>query len=133
MRYKANGFTLIELLTVVVILGIIATIVSPIMINLINDSKKSTFKNSAQKIVETANQYYLNSKLTGETFEELVFTVNNGKLMSEDKELPFSGKVPVNDSYVKINKSGQIAINITDGVYYAIKEYDDSNIKIIQQ
>ena len=127
---KKKGFTLIELLTVIVILGILALITSPIIANIISDARKNTFKNSAYGIVQAANQYYLNSKLTGESFEELTFTVNDNKLMSENKELSFSGKSPIGDSYVKINSVGEIAMNITDGTYYATKEYDETGVSI---
>ena len=127
---KKKGFTLIELLAVIVILAVIAVIATPIMTNVINDARKNTFKNSAYGIVQAANQYYLNSKLNGEIFHELTFTVNNNKLMSENKELLFSGKPPIGSSYVKINSEGEVAMNITDGTYYATKEYDETGVSI---
>ena len=34
---------------------------------------------------EAANEYYLNSKLTGDYFEEIEFKVNNGKMISGNK------------------------------------------------
>ena len=125
-----KGFTLIELLTVIVILGILALITTPVITNLINNARKNTFKNSAYGIVQAANQYYLNSKLTGENFDEITFIVNNDKLMSENKELSFTGKSPIGSSYVKINSSGEIAMNITDGTYFATKEYDEAGVLI---
>ena len=125
-----KGFTLIELLTVIVILGILALITTPVITNLINNARKNTFKNSAYGIVQAANQYYLNSKLTGENFDEITFIVNNDKLMSENKELSFTGKSPIGSSYVKINSRGEIAINITDGTYFATKEYDETGVLI---
>ena len=39
---KEKGFTLIELLAVIVILAIIAIIAVPIILNIINDTKKSS-------------------------------------------------------------------------------------------
>ena len=41
---KKKGFTLVELLAVIVILGIIMSITTPIIIKVINDSKKETYK-----------------------------------------------------------------------------------------
>ena len=41
---KKNAFTLIELLAVIVILAIIALIAVPIVLNIINDTKKSSEK-----------------------------------------------------------------------------------------
>lgn len=51
MRRK-NGFTLIELLAVIVILAIIALIATPIILNMINDAKKSAAKDSAYGYIE---------------------------------------------------------------------------------
>ena len=52
-----NGFTLIELLAVIVILAIIALIATPIVLNIINDTKESAQLRSAEfylDAVETA-------------------------------------------------------------------------------
>lgn len=54
---KNKGFTLIELLAVIVILAVIALIATPIVMNVINDSKKGADKDSAygyMKAVELA-------------------------------------------------------------------------------
>ena len=47
-----KGFTLIELLAVIVILAIIALIATPIILNMINDAKKSASKDSAYGYIE---------------------------------------------------------------------------------
>ena len=44
---KKDGFTLVELLAVVVILAVVALIATPIILNVINDAKKSSIKQSA--------------------------------------------------------------------------------------
>lgn len=49
---KRNGFTLIELLAVIVILAIIALIAIPIVLNMIESSKKNAAKSSALGFVE---------------------------------------------------------------------------------
>ena len=52
-----KGFTLIELLAVIVILAIIALIATPIIINIINDSREESYKRSIElygKAVEQA-------------------------------------------------------------------------------
>ena len=59
---KRNAFTLIELLAVIVILAIIALIAVPIVLNIIEDSKKSSQKESINmygKVVEEAVGKYL--------------------------------------------------------------------------
>ena len=111
-------------------MGVIALITVPIIKDTIESAREKNFKNSALGLIEAANEYYLNSKLTGDYFEEIEFKVNNGKMISGDKELSFNGKVPVGDSYVKIKSNGDVAINITDGEFYAVKDYDEIGASI---
>jgi type IV pilus assembly protein PilA len=80
-----KGFTLIELLAVIVILTIIALIATPLVLNVIEDSKKGAFKSTAHGIVKTAELYYSTNIINGVN-EETVFTYidgveqeNNGK------------------------------------------------------
>ena len=111
-------------------MGVIALITVPVIKDTIESAREKNFKNSALGLIEAANEYYLNSKLTGDYFEEIEFKVNNGKMISGDKELSFNGKVPVGDSYVKIKANGDVAINITDGEFYAVKDYDEIGASI---
>jgi type IV pilus assembly protein PilA len=53
-----KGFTLIELLAVIVILAVIALIATPIILGIIEDTKKQAFEIEA-KNVEQAAEYYL--------------------------------------------------------------------------
>ena len=50
---RKKGFTLIELLAVIIIIGVIALIVSPIILNLINSSEKAAFERSIDGIVDS--------------------------------------------------------------------------------
>ena len=111
-------------------MGVIALITVPIIKDTIESAREKNFKNSALGLIEAANEYYLNSKLTGDYFEEIEFKVNNGKMISGNKELSFNGKVPVGDSYVKIKANGDVTINITDGEFYAVKDYDEIGASI---
>ena len=128
--HKSKGFTLIELISVIILMGVIALITVPIIKDTIESAREKNFNNSALGLIEAANEYYLNSKLTGDYFEEIEFKVNNGKMISGNKELSFNGKVPVGDSYVKIKANGDVAINITDGEFYAVKDYDEIGASI---
>ncbi|MDD3187354.1 MAG: prepilin-type N-terminal cleavage/methylation domain-containing protein [Bacilli bacterium] len=60
---KKHGFTLIELLAVIVILAIIAVIATPIILNVIEYSRKESAKDSAYNIVSAVNTYYTTSQL----------------------------------------------------------------------
>ena len=60
MKINKKGFTLIELLAVIVILAIIMVIAIPQILNVINDSRDASWKNSADMI---AHSLELNSTL----------------------------------------------------------------------
>jgi len=54
---RRNGFTLIELLAVIIILAIIALIATPIILDVIEDAKKSAAKSEARLIVSGIQNY----------------------------------------------------------------------------
>ena len=64
MRNK--GFTLIELLAVIVILAIIALIATPIVLGIINDSRKSSERETAKLIVSNFELAYSTAYMSGE-------------------------------------------------------------------
>ncbi|MCI5835970.1 MAG: hypothetical protein MR227_04725 [Firmicutes bacterium] len=66
-------------------MGVIALITVPIIKDTIESAREKNFNNSALGLIEAANEYYLNSKLTGDYFEEIEFKVNNGKMISGNK------------------------------------------------
>src|SRR5574344_77914 len=120
---KVKGFTLIELLAVIIILAVLALILVPVITNIIETSKKESFKDSAYGLVETAKIYYTTkmSQNMGK-FTTTTFTVINGAMTSSNGDtLDFNGEVPVGDSWIKINDEGNIAMLITNGKYYASK------------
>ena len=61
-----KDFTLIELLTVIVILAIIALIATPIILNVINDSKQSANIRSAEKYLGATKNAVVKENLYGE-------------------------------------------------------------------
>ena len=66
---KKNAFTLIELLAVIVILAVILVIAIPRILDVIETSKKDSFKNSAQLIADTAEKKKVSDKLLGKDEE----------------------------------------------------------------
>ena len=64
---KNKGFTLIELLAVIVILAIIALIATPVILNIINDTRDSANKESANFVVSTAKLAYSTAYLKEHT------------------------------------------------------------------
>ena len=60
---KRNAFTLIELLAVIVILAVILVISIPRILDVIETSKKDSFKNAAQLIADSAEKKKASNKL----------------------------------------------------------------------
>ena len=56
---KKNAFTLVELLAVIVILGLIAAIAVPSVIDTINDSKEKSYQTTIES-VKAATESYMN-------------------------------------------------------------------------
>lgn len=52
-----KGFTLVELLGVIVIIGIIGVIITPLIVNIINDSKNDANEIQAETIRRAAKNY----------------------------------------------------------------------------
>ena len=60
-----KGFTLVELLAVIIILAIVALIATPIVLNVIEDSRKSAAESDANIIYNTINDYCKSNMLLG--------------------------------------------------------------------
>ena len=82
-----KAFTLIELLAVIVILGILALIVTPILINVVKDSNEKSYKLSADGYISAVNDYILSNQLDGKKVE-------NGKYNIKNLDVKISGKAP---------------------------------------
>ncbi len=102
---REKGFTLIELLAVIVILAIIALISVPIVLNMIEKSKKSAAKSSALGFIEAIeyNNGYAEEEQPGYiTIEDAVdidiTTLTNLKFKGKR---PTSGKVTIENGLVK--------------------------------
>lgn len=99
---KTRGFTLIELLAIIVILAIIAVITVPIILNVIENSRRGAAIDSAYGYKEAIHDYYL-TKLSEDIDYQLngIYTVSDGKLIGENEEgtslthtILFSGTKP---------------------------------------
>ena len=103
IRSSENGFTLIELLAVIVILAVIALIATPMIINVIENSRRGAFKESVNNAISAAE---LKKASTATNFDE----ISVANLEMEGTKLTGT-----------IKKSGNvyIAYNVTDGNYCA--------------
>ncbi len=96
-----RGFTLIELLAVIVILEIIALIATPIILNIIGDTKKESDKRSIElygdAIKNAVADYALNNPLEEVTFEilesENLIKYEGSRVECETHEIYSDGKL----------------------------------------
>ena len=82
MRKKKNAFTLIELLAVIVILAVILVISIPRILDVIETSKKDSFKNAAQLIADSAEKKKASDKLLDK--DEEITCKDVAKISDED-------------------------------------------------
>ena len=105
-----KGFTLIELLAVIVILAIISLIATPIIINVVENSRMKAFENSVYGVIET----YKLKTIDDEDSIGVVYSFPEG-----NNELKYSGTKMI-DGDVFLTPSKDIEVRkITDGKYCA--------------
>lgn len=117
-----KGFTLIELLAIIVILAIIAVITVPIILNVIENSKKGAAIDSAYGYKDAVNKFYV-TKLS----EDSTYNIPDGDYTTDQLKtlgVSVSGKEPGTNSWVTISKNNVSAgclqfdeykVTITDG------------------
>ncbi len=90
-----KGFTLIELLAVIVIIAVIAVIATPIILNIIEDTRREAKENSTLSVVKAVQNYYAESQLGTEETLPLTITFPNEDIILSG-ENPTSGSVTLN-------------------------------------
>ena len=102
---KSKGFTLIELLAIIVILAIIATITTPIILNIVEESKIKAINASAYGYKDSLNKYYLMRFKDEKTFTfNGRYTINSdGSLTQDDQTIipEINGNIP-NGGYLNM-------------------------------
>jgi len=110
-----KGFTLVELLAVIVILAIIALIATPVILNVIEKSKKGAAKNSALGYTEAVEKQIAINLLDEDTINEItdgVYTVNE----LTNKKVKVKGDKP-SEGWVEIEKKQVVSYSIKIGDY----------------
>jgi len=134
---RRNAFTLIELLAIIVILAIIAVITVPIILNIIENSRKGAATDSAYGYKDAINKYYLKKLYDNPNWNEFDATYNvnsDGNLVkspTETYDITVSGQHPT-DGYIVIqNKQtsgcliyGDYAVTIKNGEVTNTKKGD---------
>ncbi len=141
-----KGFTLIELLAVITILAIIALITSPIIIDTIEESKKSSALRSAELYVDAIDSALASKNLNGDFYiENGWYTINKeGNICTNEectdfitikaKNKPTSGKIYIEKSkaadveYLKIQNYN---INKNDKGKFVIADENSNESSIV--
>ena len=114
MRKKRNAFTLIELLAVIVILAVILVISIPRILDVIETSKKDSFKTSAQLIADSAEKKKVSDKLLGK--DESITCKDVAKINDEDYKSCIISFDSEGNAKVSITGKGKFdGLKITNG------------------
>ncbi len=103
-----KGFTLIELLAVIVILAIIALIATPIVLDIIEDSKNSSIKRSAELYLDAVEQAIATSVMNDGLEDGTYIIDSKGNLKYKDKTIKVDVKNYNFESGTVIIEQGQI-------------------------
>ena len=112
-----KGFTLIELLATVVIIAIIAAIAIPMILGIIDKTKKGALKNSTYGAIEAATLYYARNSLEPSVKQ---FTLKDGKFVSGSDTLEYKGSISGTGDLI-IDANGDITICINSEKIIHIK------------
>ena len=124
---QEKGFTLIELLAVIIILAIITLIAIPIVLNIIEDSKKTAMIQTSNQIIKAANLYYHNKELKGERLNKSV----EFKFPGDMDKLNIQGQISGEGEMIMLEDQ-KIALVIKNEKYCITKAMDNDEL-IIQE
>ena len=106
-----RGFTLIELLAVIIILGVIALIATPVILNIVDGSRKSASLSSAKLYIKAVNNSIMNSRLNGNyKIEDGSYIINSSGNICLDAsctqtlEVQANGKKPISGTLEVLNE-----------------------------
>ena len=130
---KRNGFTLIELLATIVVIAVVSLITVPVVVSVIEKSRKASFIRSAENIKKISKKYYVDNSLEYQDIDSIYFDCNNSECISNSsnikkKNLGATGSM--GDGYVKIYDKGEIEFLLTNGKYCAEKNPNKEEVKI---
>ena len=106
-----NGFTLIELLAVIVILAIIALIATPIILEIIKDSKEESNKRSIEMYAKALQNSIAKYQLDGKNLEVSKLETTDGRNFSNinDFKVDYDGNVVCD--IIEIYEDGDIYLD----------------------
>ena len=121
-----NGFTLVELLAVIIILGLIAVLIVPKVVNMLDDAEKNTNMTSAENLIKAAELKVSNNEITGNN-RDIKINYQTGENINY---LDYTGEKP-EIGQVQIKRNGDIAMAVKFGDYCYLKSYNSNDITTI--
>ncbi len=118
---KRKGFTLIELLAVIVILAVIALIATPLVMNIIEESRKSSFRVSVENMIRAMEN---DQAIQGYISLSYEFP------LTSDTTLGLKGDIDNWQGKSSIDEDGNTAVSIYNGTYCAYKKKDDNSVSV---
>ena len=114
---KKKGFSLIELLAVIVVLAIIALIATPIILGVIESSRRKAFEDTGYGVIDAVRHFYVDKLSREGVVGEQTFTFPNSGLS-------LAGTEPAGGS-AHLSAEGKIAIAIHNNQFCVIKEENE--------
>ena len=121
---KRKGFTLVELLAVIVILSVIALITTPMILNIIEETRKKASIESVNGILDAAEKYEITSMLEGEETRRFEFP--------EDTKLQYKGTKPESGTLI-IDEEGNTSITVLINGYCVRKRFNETTPSVIEE
>lgn len=119
-----SGFTLIELLAVLVITGLVMAITIPNVLEMLETSKKETFRLDVAGIIRNFDNQIYNLEMKGQNYAGN-FTVNDG-IISGENNYDYSIDKKYN-GVISINEDKEISVALHDNRYCIVKDNNESN------
>ena len=120
---KRKGFTLIELLAVIVILSVIALITTPMILNIIEETRKEASIESVNGILDAAEKYEITSMLEGEETRRFEFP---------NEKLQYKGTKPESGTLI-IDEEGNTSITVLINGYCVRKRFNETTPSVIEE
>ncbi len=115
-----KGLTLIETLAVIIILGILALIITPGILDIIKASRKKAFIETVNGVIASSEYYVSDYLMTNSTDPSypIIITCNGTTCEAEDGTLiTFKGPVPISGRVILVSPGVSVAEVISNGMW----------------
>lgn len=119
---KKNGFTLIELLVIIVLLAIISLVATPVILDILQNTKKNGFASSVSGIKDAIETDYSDKDFD---ITRNTYTYEDGKLYDNERNLiPMSGGISGGYGKGTVDDRGNVKVWIYNNQYCGTMGYE---------